>query len=73
MNPFSVLVDIVPVTARKYIYAAFALAVLQQAICAIVGWNTGAEGEVLTYLGGLLGVVAASNTTASKPEPYRLD
>jgi len=65
VNPFSVLVDIIPAAGRKYIYALYALAVLQQAVCAIVGANTGAEGEVLTYIGGLLGVVAASNTPAA--------
>lgn len=68
MNPLAILVDIIPAGPRKYVYAAYALAVLVVAVCAIIGVSTGAADQVLTYLGGLLGVLATANTgVAPKP------
>lgn len=67
MNP---LTDIIPATARKWLYVAFAVAGLVLGVCQIIEVNTGKAAEVLAYLGIALGLTAASNTPAEPPSDH---
>lgn len=64
MNP---LHEIVPAAYRRYLYAAFSLACIVVGALAVADVEVGKAPDVLAYLGGALGLVAASNTP-SKPE-----
>lgn len=64
MNP---LVNVIPTRFRKYVYAAFALAVIVTQSLDKGGLDIGNTNEVLVYLGGALGLVAASNATDRPP------
>jgi hypothetical protein len=63
MNP---LTDIIPEKARKYVYAAYALAGTIVGALVVAGVNVHHAPEVLTFLGVALGATAASNT-ATRP------
>lgn len=65
MNP---LVDIIPASARKYLYAAYSLACLTSGALSIAGVNIGSAAEVLAYVGVGIGATAASN---AKPAAAR--
>jgi len=54
--------DILPARYRKTAYALYALAVVVFGALAAAQVNTGHTTDVLAYLGGALGFVAASNT-----------
>lgn len=70
MNP---LVDIIPAAARRYLYAAYALACLVAGAMHVGGVDVGAAPEVLAYLGIGIGATAASNTKAATNERGAVD
>lgn len=65
MNP---LTQILPAAARKYLYAAFALAGLVVGALAIGGVDVRQAPDVLAYIGIALGLTAASNTPSVEPD-----
>lgn len=56
------LTDIIPARYRRAVYALYAVAVVAVGSLNAGGLDTGNATDVLTYLGGALGVVAAANT-----------
>lgn len=62
MRSMNILTDIVPAHLRKYVYALYALVAIVTGALNVAGVDTGATAEVLAYVGGALGLVAASNT-----------
>lgn len=54
--------DILPPAWRRYVYALYAVAALVVGALNAGGVDTGTAASVLTYIGGALGAVAASNT-----------
>lgn len=58
MNIFT---DIVPASARKYVYAVYALAGVVTGAFSVAGADVHKVPDVLAYLGVALGIVAASN------------
>lgn len=58
------LTDILPPAARKYLYALYFVAVVVVGALAVAEVSVGKAPDVLAYLGGALGLVAASNTPA---------
>jgi hypothetical protein len=56
------LTDIIPAKYRKVVYGLYAVAVVVAGALAVAGVDTGKTNDVLAYLGGALGVVAAANT-----------
>jgi len=69
----TVLTDIIPAKARKYLYAALALAGIVVGALNIAGVDTGAAVDVLAYLTIAFGAVAASNTDTLPAEPEFYD
>lgn len=67
------LTDIIPAGARKYVYAAYALAGVVIGALAVAGVDVGKAPEVLAFIGTALGLVAASNTPnpVAKVDPDR--
>ncbi|TIC78762.1 hypothetical protein [Nocardioides sp. GY 10127] len=61
----SILTDVIPAKARKYVYLAFALAGIVVGALTVAGIDTGSAADVLTYVGVALGLTAASNTSTS--------
>lgn len=61
------LKDIIPAKYRQIVYSLYAIAVVVTGALAVAGVDTGKAPDVLAYLGGALGFVAAANTPA-KPE-----
>lgn len=57
------LTDIVPAKYRRLVYSLYALAVVVVGALNAAEVATGKATDVLTYLGGALGVVAAANTS----------
>lgn len=55
-----------PPGARFAIYALFALAVFVNGGLAVADVNTGKAADVLTYIGGALGLLAAGNVELPK-------
>lgn len=62
------LTDIIPAKYRKIVYGLYAVAVVVAGALAVAGVDTGKAPDVLAYLGGALGVVAAANTAPSPPK-----
>jgi hypothetical protein len=56
------LTDIIPAKYRKVVYGLYAVAVVVAGALAVAGVDIGKAPDVLAYLGGALGVVAAANT-----------
>ena len=54
-----------PPKARKGLYAAYALVVIAAGAAAIADIDTGKLNDVLLYVGGFLGVTAASNVATT--------
>lgn len=50
-----------PAKVRLYVYSTYALAVFIAGGLAVAHVETGATNDILTYVGGALGLVAASN------------
>ena len=66
-NPLS---GILTPQIRKWVYAVYSLAVVVVGALAIGGVDVGKAPDVLTYLGGVLSVTAASNVpTPDTNEP----
>lgn len=57
----NLLTDIIPAGARKYLYALYSLSIVVAGALAVAGVDTGKAPDVLAYVGGALGLVAASN------------
>jgi lysophospholipid acyltransferase (LPLAT)-like uncharacterized protein len=58
VNP---LVDVIPVEARRYVYAAYALAALVVGALDVAGVELGPWDQVIAYLAVPFGALAASN------------
>lgn len=56
------LTDIIPARYRRAVYALFSVAVVIVGALNAGGIDTGKATDVLTYLGGALGIMAAANT-----------
>lgn len=67
----NLLTDIIPAAARKYIYAAYALAGIIVGALAVAGIDVGKAPDVIAYLGIALGLTAAANTTTTDPVAAR--
>ena len=63
------LKDIIPEQYRKTVYGLYAVAVVVAGALAVAGVDIGKAPDVLAYLGGALGVVAAANTGAPLIKP----
>lgn len=63
------LTDVLPAKVRKYVYAAYALAVAAVGICAVLNVDLGNVPQILTAVGGALGAVAASNVKHQAAKP----
>lgn len=65
MNPLKMLVDLIPASQRKYVYAAFSLIAL-----VVTVWQA-ADGNWKEFLGALLatgvGTLATANTNVKPP------
>lgn len=61
------LTGILPTKARKYLYAAYAIAGIILGALQVAEVNTGKAPEILAYLGAALGLVAASNVRHTPP------
>lgn len=59
------LTDLLTPAVRKYLYAAYTLAVIIVGALAVADLDVGKAPDVLAYLGGALGLVAASNVDTS--------
>ena len=60
--PSSPLTNVLPAKVRKYVYAAYAVAVALAGILSVCGVEVGDKTTaILTAIGGLLGATAASN------------
>lgn len=57
----NILTDIIPASARKYLYALYTLAIVVTGALAVAGVDVHKAPDVLAYVGGALGLVAASN------------
>ena len=64
------LVDIIPASARKYLYAAFAAACLVVGALNVAEVNVGHAPQVLSYVGIAIGATAASNISAAPQRGY---
>lgn len=60
------LKDIIPAKYRQIVYGLYAVAVVVVGALAVGGVETGTAPDVLAYLGGALGVVAAANAVPAK-------
>lgn len=67
------LKDILPAKYRKAIYSLYAIAVVIAGALAVGGVDTGTTPDVLAYLGGALGVVAAANAGPTNQVLVSLD
>lgn len=65
----NLLVDVIPAKYRKYLYAAFALAVAVVQVLGMLDIDTGVANEVLAYIGIALGLTAAANTAPKRRNP----
>lgn len=63
------LTDIIPAAARKYVYAAYALAIIVVGALSVGGVDVGKVPDVLAYIGGALALTAASNVTPLAASP----
>lgn len=57
----NLLTDIIPASARKYLYALYSLSIIVVGALSVADASTGKAPDVLAYVGGALGLVAASN------------
>lgn len=62
------LTDIIPPSARRYVYAAYAIAATTVGALNVADVGTGKAVEVIAYLGVAVGAVAAANTTRPNAE-----
>lgn len=67
------LTGILPAAARRYLYAAYALAGVVLGCLQIADVQTGKTAEVLAYVGVALGITAASNVTHSEGRHVRAE
>lgn len=61
------LKDILPAKYRQIVYRLYAAAAVIAGALAVAGVDTGKTPDVLAYLGGALGFVAAANVAPAKP------
>lgn len=61
--------DIIPAAARRWVYAAYAVAVVVVGALNVADIDTGKAADVLAYLGAAIGFVAAANVTTSDDAP----
>lgn len=61
------LTGLLPAKARKYLYAIYTAAAIVLGALQVAEVNTGKLPEVLAYLGGALGLLAASNVRHTPP------
>jgi hypothetical protein len=67
------LVDVIPVNARRYVYATYALAGIVVGALAVAGVDIGKADDVIAYLAIPFGALAASNAPDTEPVPPEED
>lgn len=65
----TILVDIIPAKARKYVYAAWALVGLVLGSAQIAGSDVATANAVYLFASTALGLTASANTSGKKATP----